>query len=55
VGLQTKVSNHQSNRCYTNYQTLIKEGKVEEKVPHFGQMQVSPLEKRKMPYSAAQV
>jgi hypothetical protein len=51
-----KVSNHKSTKCYTKYQELIKEGIVEKDISNsFEEMHVSPLEKRNMSCSAAQI
>jgi hypothetical protein len=43
-------------KCYTKYQEMINEGIVEIDISNlFGKMQVSPLKKKRMPCSAAQI
>jgi len=49
-----KVSSHQSTKCYTKYQELIKEGIVKKDTSNsFWKM--SPMEKRKLSCSVAQI
>ena len=51
-----QISNHQSTTCYTIYQELIKQGIFEKDISNsFENMQVSPLEKRKMSCFTAQI
>jgi hypothetical protein len=41
-----KVSNHQSTKCYTKYQTLIKEGIVEKCMSFWKNASVTSREKK---------